>query len=90
MFNYIVTFFRENDLRGSEASMMVVFTNFIDGQHNDNVFSRCTSSLIVVCNQKSADMIFPDSEQYSFAYKINIQGKIIVSLHCKNPFLKLE
>ncbi len=58
--------------------MVVVFTNFIAGQHNDNVFSRCSSSLIVVCNKESADMIFPDSEQYSFAFKIEIEGKIIL------------
>jgi hypothetical protein len=55
--------------------MVVVFTNSITGLHNDNVFSRCTSSLIVVCNKQLADRIYPDSEQNSFAIKIHIEGK---------------
>jgi hypothetical protein len=64
-------------MRGVEVPMVVVFTNFIAGQHNDNVFSRCSSSLIVVCNKESADMIYPDAEQHSFVFKIEIEGKTL-------------
>ncbi len=65
-------------MRGAEAPMVVVFTNFIDGHHNDNVFSRCTSSLIIVCNKESVDMIYPDSDKYAFAFKIAIEGNTIL------------
>jgi hypothetical protein len=76
-------------MRGVEVPMVVVFTNFIAGQHNDNVFSRCSSSLIVVCNKESADMIYPDSEQYSFAFKIEIEGKIIFLIIFKKSVMKM-
>ena len=59
-------------MRGMEVPMVVVFTNFIAGQHNDNVFSRCT------CNKESVDMIYPDTDKYAFAFKIAIEGNTIL------------
>jgi hypothetical protein len=55
--------------------MMVIFTNFLKGQHNDDFYSRCTSSLIVVCNEEAADKIIPSNQECEFAYKIPVFGK---------------
>jgi hypothetical protein len=45
------------------------------GPHNEDVFSRCTSSLIVVCNEEAADKIVPSNAETEFAYKIPVYGK---------------
>ena len=55
--------------------MMVIFTDFLKGPHNDDFFSRCTSSLIVVCREETANKIVPPNEECEFAYKIPVQGK---------------
>jgi hypothetical protein len=47
--------------------MLVLITDEVSERHNE-VFSHCTASLIVICNQESANRIVtPDSE---FACKI--------------------
>jgi hypothetical protein len=33
------------------------------GPHNENVFSRCKSKLIVICNEEQANTIAAQSEQ---------------------------
>ncbi len=55
--------------------MMVVFTDFLKGPHNDDFFSRCTSSLIVVCNEEAAEKIIPSNKECEFAYKIPVHSK---------------
>ncbi len=55
--------------------MMVIFTDFLKGPHNDDFFSRCTSSLIVVCNEEAAEKIIPSNKECEFAYKIPVHGK---------------
>jgi hypothetical protein len=56
--------------------MLVIFTTFMTGPHNEDVFSRCTSSLIVVCNAEAADKIVPSNAETEFAYKIPVHSKL--------------
>jgi hypothetical protein len=72
---YILFYRRKDLIRGAEVPMMVVFTDFLKGPHNDDFFSRCTSSLIVVCNEEAADKILSFKEGCEFAYKIPVHGK---------------
>ncbi len=55
--------------------MLVIFTTYMNGPHNEDVLSRCTSSLIVVCNAEAADKIVPANGETEFAYKIPVHGK---------------
>ncbi len=61
-------------MKGSEFPMVVIFTTFIEGPHNENIFSRCKSSLIVVCNEEHAKKIVPEHQECSFAYIIPVHG----------------
>ncbi len=73
-----IYFFHRNDrIRGTEVPMLVIFTTFLTGPHNEDVFSRCTSSLIVVCNDEAADKIVPFIE-CDFAYKIPVHGRLFL------------
>ena len=54
--------------------MLVLFTRFIGGNHNDNAFSRCTSSLIIVCDEVYAYNIVPKGQKCDFAYTLRIEG----------------
>ncbi len=56
--------------------MLVVFTTFMTGPQNEDIFSRCTSSLIVICNAEAADKIVPSNAETEFAYKIPVHGKL--------------
>jgi hypothetical protein len=68
-------YYRKKDLiRGIDVPMVVIFTDFLKGAHNDDFFSRCTSSLIVVCKEETADKIVPSNEECDFAYKISVNG----------------
>jgi hypothetical protein len=68
---------RKKDLiRGTDVPMLVIFTDFLKGAHNDDFFSRCTSSLIVVCKEETADRIVPPNEKCDFAYTIYVDGNI--------------
>ena len=58
--------------------MLVIFTTFMTGPHNEDVFSRCTSSLIVVCNEEAADKIVPSKSECEFAYKIPVHGRVLL------------
>jgi hypothetical protein len=46
--------FRDNLLQGFEASALVFFGYDINGIHNNRVFSRCISNLILVINEDVA------------------------------------
>ncbi len=63
-------------IRGSEVPMLVIFTTFMTGPQNEDVFSRCTSSLIVICNAEAADKIVPSNAEIEFAYKIPVHGML--------------
>jgi hypothetical protein len=63
-------------IRGSEVPMLVIFTTFMTGPQNEDVFSRCTSSLIVICNAEAADKIVPSNAETEFAYKIPVHGEV--------------
>jgi hypothetical protein len=70
-------------IRGSEVPMLVLFTTFLTGRHNEDVFSCCTSSLIVVCNAEAADKIVPSNSETQFAYKIPVHGKLKLYIVCQ-------
>ncbi len=60
-----------------EVPMLVLVTDFIRGSHSDTAFSRCTSSLVVVCNEDFAVKIVPPGQLCDFAYTIKVEkGKI--------------
>jgi hypothetical protein len=56
--------------------MVVLFTSFIEGPHNENIFSRCKSSLIVVCNEEHAQKIVPDDQGIAFAFSLPVHGNL--------------
>jgi hypothetical protein len=45
---------RDQLLQGFEISALVFFGNNIDGNHNNKVFSRCISNLILIVNEDVA------------------------------------
>ncbi len=67
-------FSRDELISGIEVPMLVLFSDFIRGTHNDNAFSRCTSSLIVVCEKDYAHKIVPPGQVCGFAYTIPVEG----------------
>jgi hypothetical protein len=46
--------YRDHLLQGFEISALVFFGNNIDGNHNNKVFSRCISNLILIVNEDFA------------------------------------
>jgi hypothetical protein len=72
-------FFSYDIYGGSEVPMLVIFTPFMTGSNYEFFCSRCTSSLIVVCNKDAADKIVPESG-CEFAYKIEVFGKFYLYL----------
>ncbi len=71
-------------MSGMEVPMLVLVTDFIRGNHSDTAFSRCTSSLVVVCNEDFANKIVPPNQLCDFAYTIQVEkGKLV------NVFLKI-
>jgi hypothetical protein len=57
--------------------MLVIFTTHLTGPQNEDVFSRCTSSLIVVCNEEAAEKIIQSETRREFAYKIPVHGRFV-------------
>jgi hypothetical protein len=55
----------------------VLFCSSVSGPHNDNVFSRCKSKLIVISNEDQAHKIVP-SEDCNFARIIPVYGKFYI------------
>ena len=47
----------------------------MEGQLNDQFFSRCKSKLVIICNEEHADKIVPISSACGFAKKIDVYGK---------------
>jgi hypothetical protein len=58
-------------LQGFEVSALVFFCNIIDGFHNNKVFSRCISNLILVINEDVAKSLQLDE---NFSLIIPIYG----------------
>jgi hypothetical protein len=75
--------FRDDFIRGFEASIVVMFCSFVEGPHNENVFSRCKSKLIVICNEEHALKIIPSNADCDFAKTISVYGMKIL-LQIKN------
>ena len=77
MFTQISSFlnFSDSFIRGFEVPILVVFTQFMEGQLNDQFFSRCKSKLIIICNEEHAEKIVPISSACGFAKKIDVYGK---------------
>jgi hypothetical protein len=71
-FNFIT---RIELIRGTEVPVMVIFTTAMEGHHNEELFSRCTSSLIVVCNAEDAVKFVGPNEKCECAYTIPVHGK---------------
>jgi hypothetical protein len=50
-------------LEGSEFPVLVFFGNRLDGMHNNEVFSRCISNLIVIINKSEVESLSLDANR---------------------------
>jgi hypothetical protein len=66
-------YFRDDFIQGFEVPILVLFCSTMTGPHNENVFSRCKSKLIVICNEEQANTIAAQSEQGARA--IDVYGE---------------
>jgi hypothetical protein len=62
--------YREDFIQGFEVPVLVLFCSSVTGPHNENVFSRCKSKLIVICNDQQAYKIAEQSDQGAKAIEI--------------------
>ncbi len=60
-------------IRGTEVSTFVLITSFIQSSDVLKYFSRCTSSLIIVCEEESANRIATDKDS-TFSSTIAVKG----------------
>jgi hypothetical protein len=60
-------------MQGFEVPTLVLFCKAVTASHNENVFSRCSSKLIVICNEDQAHKIVDQSEQVARA--IDVYGE---------------
>jgi hypothetical protein len=84
-------FCREQLIRGTEVSTFVLITNFIQSSDVLKYFSRSTSSLIVVCEEESANRIVAD-EDSTFSNTIAIKGimqRNVLFFDCQSSPLNL-
>ena len=65
--------FRNDFIQGFEVPVLVLFCSSLSGPHNENVFSRCMSKLIVICPEVQANSIVESSNHG--AKSISIYGK---------------
>ncbi len=70
-------FYRDDYIKGSEVPILVLFCSSVSGPHNENVFSRCKSKLIVISNEDQAHKIVP-SKECDFARIIPVYGKFYI------------
>ncbi len=49
----------EKILRGSEFPVVVHFSADINGEHVEEIYSRCKSRLFVICHTRNVDRVFP-------------------------------
>jgi hypothetical protein len=52
--NYYFLIYRDHLLQGFETSVLVFFAIDINGMHNNKVFSRCNSNLVLVVREDVA------------------------------------
>jgi hypothetical protein len=74
--------FREDFIQGFEASIVVLFCQFVQGLHNKSVLSRCKSKAIVICLEEHVHTIIPSNSKCDFANTISLHG-------IKNNFFKI-
>jgi hypothetical protein len=70
---------RDDFIQGCEVPVLVLFCSSVTGPHNENVFSRCRTKLIVICNEEQANTIAAKSEQGARA--IDVYGKFRSPCH---------
>jgi hypothetical protein len=72
-------------LQGYEVPVLVLFTDYLSGQHNNKVISRCISNLIIVSNEDQLEKLPFD---HTMTRKIIIRGetKIILPTLSINRF----
>jgi len=58
-------------LQGFEVPALVLIANYIDGLHNNKLFSRCISNLILVFNEELIEKLSLD---INMAQNIPISG----------------
>jgi hypothetical protein len=77
-------YFSERILRGSEFPVMVHFSADINGQHVEEIYSRCKSRLFVICHTRNVDKIFPTEKKKAHATNFlqitNINGELFYML----------
>ena len=56
-------FFSLKSLEGSEFPVLVFFGNRLDGMHNNEVFSRCISNLILIINKSEVESLSLDANR---------------------------
>ena len=69
-----IQFFREDFIQGFEASIVVLFCQFVQGLHNKSVLSRCKSKAIVICLEEHVQTITPSNSKCDFANTISLHG----------------
>jgi hypothetical protein len=57
------------------VAILVIFTTYLTGPQNEDVFSRGTSSFIFICNAEAADKIVLSNAETEFAYTIPVHSK---------------
>jgi len=60
-------------LQGFEVPALVLIANYIDGLHNNKLFSRCISNLILVFNEELAHSLTLD---INMAQIIDVYGEL--------------
>jgi hypothetical protein len=77
--------YRDHLLQGFEISSLVFFGNTIDGMHNNKVFSRCISNLILVINETVAEALQLDENLsliipiYGLLFQICMRSWLLLS-----------
>jgi hypothetical protein len=66
----VLSAYRDHLLQGFEISALVFFGNNIDGNHNNKVFSRCISNLILIVN-----------EDFSKSLQLDENLSIVIPIH---------
>jgi hypothetical protein len=66
--------YRDDFIQGYEVPVLVLFCSPLTAAHNDNVFSRCQSQLIVICDGEQAKEIVKHSKKGAIA--VDVYGEL--------------
>ncbi len=80
--------FSEKILRGSEFPIIVHFSADINGQHVEEIYSRCKSRLFVICYTRNVENIFPPEEMNTEEKKTE-QAKYVQITDINGDYFKL-